>query len=184
MLGWAWRIQGGLALAGGLALLMGNPAFFYSFVGTRPLFDALLPAYLVPAVVAALAIRPVPPSLRTPLACYALFAVFAWITLEIRHLFHPEDMALNEEAILDPELWAWSGAWMAYGLALMAGGVVSGRKPLRLAALSLIALAGAKVFLIDMGGLVGLWRVLSFLGLGLTLIGLGAVYRRFVAQQD
>jgi uncharacterized membrane protein len=32
-----------------------------------------------------------------------------------------------------------------------------------------------------MSGLVGLWRVLSFLGLGLTLIALGAVYRRFVA---
>jgi uncharacterized membrane protein len=28
---------------------------------------------------------------------------------------------------------------------------------------------------------VGLWRVLSFLGLGLVLIGLGAAYRRLVA---
>jgi len=36
------------------------------------------------------------------------------------------------------------------------------------------------VFLIDMAGLVGLWRVLSFLGLGLVLIGLGAAYRRLV----
>jgi len=26
----------------------------------------------------------------------------------------------------------------------------------------------------------GLWRVVSFLGLGLALIGLGAAYRRFV----
>ena len=34
-------------------------------------------------------------------------------------------------------------------------------------------------FLVDMSGLEGLWRVLSFLGLGLSLIGLGAVYRRF-----
>jgi len=31
-----------------------------------------------------------------------------------------------------------------------------------------------------MAGLSGLWRVLSFLGLGLSLIGLGAFYRRFV----
>jgi uncharacterized membrane protein len=31
-----------------------------------------------------------------------------------------------------------------------------------------------------MADLGGLWRVLSFLGLGLALIGLGAVYRRFV----
>ena len=44
-----------------------------------------------------------------------------------------------------------------------------------------IGLTAAKVFLVDMSGLVGLWRVLSFLGLGLALISLGAVYRRFVA---
>jgi uncharacterized membrane protein len=35
-----------------------------------------------------------------------------------------------------------------------------------------------------MSGMVGLWRVVSFLGLGLTLISLGAVYRRFVATGD
>jgi uncharacterized membrane protein len=40
-----------------------------------------------------------------------------------------------------------------------------------------------KVFLFDMGALVGLWRVLSFLGLGLALIALGAIYRRFVVPQ-
>jgi uncharacterized membrane protein len=37
-----------------------------------------------------------------------------------------------------------------------------------------------KVFLIDMADLTGLWRVVSFLGLGLALIGLGAAHRRFV----
>jgi uncharacterized membrane protein len=51
---------------------------------------------------------------------------------------------------------------------------------LRLAALAIVGLTSAKVFLIDMSGLEGLWRVLSFLGLGLVLIGLGAAYRRLV----
>jgi uncharacterized membrane protein len=36
------------------------------------------------------------------------------------------------------------------------------------------------VFAVDMSDLAGLWRVLSFLALGLALIGLGVVYRRFV----
>jgi uncharacterized membrane protein len=53
---------------------------------------------------------------------------------------------------------------------------------LRLTALGVVGLVAGKVFLVDMGGLVGLWRVLSFLGLGLTLIALAAVYRRFVAK--
>lgn len=62
----------------------------------------------------------------------------------------------------------------------MAAGLATGQRALRLAALALVALVAAKVFLLDMAGLGGLWRVLSFLGLGLCLIGLGAFYRRFV----
>ncbi|MGC1410875.1 MAG: DUF2339 domain-containing protein, partial [Acetobacteraceae bacterium] len=68
-----------------------------------------------------------------------------------------------------------------YGVAVMAIGIRTRARQLRLTALGIVALAGAKVFLVDMSGLVGRWRVLSFLGLGLVLIGLGAVYRRLVA---
>ena len=50
----------------------------------------------------------------------------------------------------------------------------------RIWALAIVGLVAAKAFLIDMAGLTGLWRVLSFLGLGLVLIGLGTLYRRFV----
>ncbi len=44
----------------------------------------------------------------------------------------------------------------------------------------MVGLVCLKVFLVDMADLTGLWRVLSFLGLGLALIGLGVVHRRFV----
>jgi uncharacterized membrane protein len=83
----------------------------------------------------------------------------------------------------DAELWAYSGAWIAMGAALMALGMRTGVRSLRLASLALVGLVTAKVFLIDMSGLDGLWRVLSFLGLGLALIGLGAFYRRFMAGE-
>ena len=63
----------------------------------------------------------------------------------------------------------------------MAIGIAAGNRHLRLAALAIVGLTTAKVFLVDMSDLVGLWRVLSFLGLGLVLIGLGAAYRRLVA---
>ncbi len=38
----------------------------------------------------------------------------------------------------------------------------------------------AKVFLIDMSELTGLYRVASFMGLGLILVGIGYLYQRFV----
>ena len=38
----------------------------------------------------------------------------------------------------------------------------------------------AKVFLVDMSELTGLYRVASFMGLGLILVGIGYLYQRFV----
>jgi uncharacterized membrane protein len=49
--------------------------------------------------------------------------------------------------------------------------------------LAVLVLAVLKVFLLDMSGLGGLWRVASFLGLGLSLIGIGWIYQRFVHRQ-
>ena len=184
VLSWGWRVQGALALGGGVLLLVANPAVTGDPVGQWRVLDWLLPAYLVPGALAVAALRheatAMPAWLRPMLACYALLAGFAWISLEIRHLFHPDTMRLDMTPVADAELWAWSGAWLAYGAAVMAGGIWTRSKALRLAALAFIALTAAKVFLVDMAGLVGLWRVLSFLGLGLSLIALGAVYRRFV----
>lgn len=192
----AWRIQGGLALFGGFLLLLANPGLTGTRVDGPAIFNALLAAYLVPAMLAALALRqaPVQATRAVPklLSLYALVAVFAWITLEIRHAFHPGRMDLvsifNAVPVTDAELWCWSAAWLAYGIALMVGGIRMRLRAVRLSALAVVGLTAAKVFLIDMSGLTGLWRALSFLGLGLTLIGLGAVFRRFVsahaAQQE
>jgi uncharacterized membrane protein len=36
------------------------------------------------------------------------------------------------------------------------------------------------VFLFDLSGLEGLWRALSFISLGLVLIGIGLVYQRLL----
>ncbi len=175
--GW---IAGGVALLGGVGLILFNPALTGAAVGRSLLWNALLPAYAVPAVLAAFGYRGVR---RRGLAVYGLLAAFTWITLLVRQAFHPDALDIDGEAVLDAELWAYSGAWLAAGAALMALGLRSGQRALRLAALSLMGLAAAKVFLVDMAGLGGLWRVLSFLGLGLSLIGLGAFYRRFVMAE-
>jgi uncharacterized membrane protein len=57
---------------------------------------------------------------------------------------------------------------------------VLARSALRYASLGVLVIAVLKVFLFDMAGLTGLYRVGSFLGLGLALIGIGFVYQRFV----
>ena len=177
MLYWAWQILCGIALTVGAAVLAFNPAMTDSWVDAV----TLLAAYLIPGGLAVLA-RPFVADLtvRKVLGGYALVAGFAWITLQIRLLFHPDNIGLFFRSVDDAELWAWSGAWLAYGIALMMWGIRTQERLLRLAALGVVGVVCAKVFVIDMSGLTGLWRVLSFLGLGLALIGLGFVHRRFV----
>ena len=177
VLAYAWQILGAIALGYGVAVLVLNPMVTGAQAGVL----TLLAAYLAPACLAVLARRKVPnPEPRTGLGAYAVVAGFAWITLQIRQFFHPGGMGFPGTPIEAAELWGWSGGWLAYGIGLMAQGIRTGQRLLRLTALGVIGLVCAKVFAIDMSGLTGLWRVLSFLGLGLALIGLGVAYRRFV----
>lgn len=174
---WAWRIQGALALAGGALLLFANPIW----TGATASQASLLFGYLFPAMLAAAAAaQPEARQVRQVLGGYALLAGFAWLSLVVRLLYHP-GQNLDIAEVLDAEMWSWSGVWLAYGGSLMAAGIRFKARAIRLAALGVIAVVVAKVFLLDMAELDGLWRVLSFLGLGLGLIALGAVFRRFVA---
>jgi len=180
---WAARAAGLVGLLVGLILLAANPWTTNRDVGDLPLLNALAPAYLLPALLAAWAVARAPEARQPPgaaqlLAAYALASGFAWVTLEVRRAFHPQKIGVLP--IGEAEMYAYSGAWLLLGAVMIAIGIRTGRKEIRLAALGVIALVTFKVFLVDMDALVGLWRVLSFLGLGLALIALGAIYRRFV----
>ena len=50
--------------------------------------------------------------------------------------------------------------------------------------LAMLALVIAKIFIVDMADLVGLMRVASFLGLGLSLLGLAFLHQRFAPSGD
>ena len=53
-------------------------------------------------------------------------------------------------------------------------------KPARLASAAVVFLTIGKVFLLDMAELGGVWRALSFIGLGLVLVGIGWLYQRLL----
>jgi uncharacterized membrane protein len=115
----AWRLQGALALLGGLLLLLANPVW----MDDASSHTELAFAYLVPALLAgaALAQRELARVLK-PLGLYALLAGFAWLSLTVRLAFHP-DATLGHAELTEAEMWTLSGAWLAYGAALMAAGI-------------------------------------------------------------
>jgi uncharacterized membrane protein len=69
-----------------------------------------------------------------------------------------------------------SATWLALALALVAAGIRLPDKALRLAGLILLTATILKVFLLDAAELRGLLRILSFMGLGIALIGMGRLY--------
>ena len=104
--------------------------------------------------------------------------IFAYLSLETTRAF--EGPVFNWSRHSDGELYAYSIVWLVYALALLVLGIVFARSFLRYASLAVLVVTVGKVFLVDMAGLTGLYRVGSFLGLGLSLIGIGYIYQRFV----
>ncbi len=153
-----------------------------TFIGNWPIFDYLLLAYLVPAGFAfafhLLFRQRGWDKAALAAAVSALVLLFAYVTMEVRHWF--QGATLQWPYVSDAESYAISAAWLALALGLLAAGIIAASRELRYASLAILLLAVAKVFLGDMAGLTDLYRVAAFLGLGMSLVGIGYVYQRFV----
>lgn len=155
------------------------------YVAGWPVFDAIAIAYLFPIAWLWLAAREFALAGSERLARLAgwalsatLVLVFVWLSMEIRRLYHGNILA--EGGASDAEFYTYSAAWLVFGLALLFLGTLKGSQMLRYASLAIVLLTVTKVFLLDAGNLTGLYRVFSFLGLGVSLLGLSYFYGRFV----
>ena len=73
---------------------------------------------------------------------------------------------------------ALSGFWGALGFAAILAGLIRRKRELRLGGLAVLALAVGKVFLVDLAQLESIWRVGSFLAIGLLLLAGAFAYQR------
>jgi uncharacterized membrane protein len=69
--------------------------------------------------------------------------------------------------------------WVLCGTLLLIAGIIKKYQLLRILAFGLLGLTILKVFLLDLQFLPTSYRILSFLGLGLALIGISFLYSRF-----
>ncbi|MBX3446369.1 MAG: DUF2339 domain-containing protein [Parvibaculaceae bacterium] len=169
-----------------IAIVPLNPLFQGRF--TEPLlFDRMMLAYLMPALLAAFyayeAHKRQQPRLALALSIAAFVAGFLYYSLEIRRFFHDGSITLDQFAT-ETENYIYSAAWLLLGAVLLAFAFLTRLAMARIASLGLIMAVVAKVFLFDMAGLTGILRAASFLGLGGALIGIGLFYQRVVFQGD
>ena len=83
----------------------------------------------------------------------------------------------------DIEQYTYSIAWLGFGVLLLIIGIWANSQRARLASAVVIALTIGKVFLIDLSTLTGVYRALSFMGLGLVLVAIGWFYQKVLFRR-
>lgn len=83
------------------------------------------------------------------------------------------------KSILNSQQLALSAVWLVYSVIMMTLGIWKRTRPLRLAAFALFGITILKIFLRDLTFLTGLYRILSFIGLGVILLGVSYAYQRY-----
>ena len=174
----------GIAAAFGL-LLLETPIFWPIDVGGA-VINLLLLGYAVPAILALLLSHAVagrrPAGYANAIAAGALILAMAYVTFEIRRLYHGPVMALGPTTGI--EQYTYSVAWLGFGVALLGIGILYNSQRARLASAAVIALTILKAFLIDMSTLTGVYRALSFMCLGLVLVAIGWLYQRILFRRN
>ena len=125
---------------------------------------------------------------RTHLAAAAgllgLLLVFWLINLEIADFYSAgRYVEVDFSRHLQRDLTR-SFAWGLYAVTLLVLGLLRRERGLRVVSLGFLMLTVGKVFVYDLAQLSGLYRILSFLALGVSLIVVSLLYQRFVKQEE
>lgn len=156
-------------------MLLFNPVSAAQWVGAIPVANMILPAFLLSAVWLYAARRRSDAATRSGFWLIAfLAALIAGVALEVRQGF--QGPILNGPDVPIAEFYTYSLAGLILAIGLILAGMRLPDKALRLAGLILLTATISKVFLVDASELEGVLRILSFLGLGIALIGIGRLY--------
>jgi uncharacterized membrane protein len=175
-----------LALAGGHILTIeAEPASLYRGVDDLGEAAVGLVVFAAAAFVAARLIPGDTPGLARPdvglrpiLAAAAAIAIVYLGSVAIVDLTREE---ASDDPGQTPQVLL-SAYWSVLGFSALLYGLLWDRRPLRLAGFALLALAIAKVFVVDLAALESIYRVLSFIALGLLLLAAAFAYQRIRAR--
>jgi uncharacterized membrane protein len=170
-------VGAGAFLSAALALTLGELAAPDALVyGLDPALPALgaLAAVAGTTALAALWLPALHPRLRPALGAAAALIVLYAVSTALVTPFQPggdtAGLPLAELGIRQQGQALLSALWALVGLAALVAGLVRDVRELRLGGLALLATAVGKVFLFDLSSLTSVYRVASFIVLGLLLL--------------
>lgn len=159
-------------------LVVHNPIMDPQSVGPVPVANLLTGHLALVALWLWLLARNVPERLIVTVRCLSLGTMILTMLATIRQAV--QGNLVSGAGIETGENYLYSAGLLALAIAWLALGISRRSKLLRVAGLSLLTAVTLKVFLIDAAALTGLLRILSFLGLGIALIGIGWAYGRLM----
>jgi hypothetical protein len=86
---------------------------------------------------------------------------------------------LEVARLRDLQQLALSGVWLLYSVTLMVAGLWRRAQGLRIMAIALFGITILKIFIYDLSFLETLYRIFSFVGLGVILLGVSYLYQRY-----
>ena len=105
----------------------------------------------------------------------ALFSlIFVGLTIENSHFFS----RIKVNYFLSPEQLSLSGIWLIYAIVLFVLGVRKNNQLIRYTALGLLAIIILKAFFVDLSNLASIYKILLFIILGISLLGISYFYQR------
>jgi len=161
--------------------LRDNPIVTGDDVG-GPFLNLILLGYALPALLAAvlgLLVRGVRSRSYSATAAVAAVALaLGYLSLQVTRFYHGPVLTVG--ATTDLEQYTYSAVWLAFGVVLLGAGSWLRSQPVRYASAAVMTLTVLKVFLVDMSNLTGIYQALSFIGLGIVLLGIGRFYQRLL----
>jgi uncharacterized membrane protein len=164
-------------------LLVHNPLWSEQAVGAWPVFNLILPVYALAIGLVMIAKRKIPAlpdEARRALDIVQMALVALFVFSELRQIFHGTLLITPGLTMAEDILRSILAIALAVGFLLW--GITRRLRDWRIASLALMLAAVGKVFLFDASGLQGVTRIASFVALGLSLIGIGWLYSRYLGS--
>ena len=161
-------------------MLFHNPLWSFESIGSVPIFNLLLIGYGVPVALAVIIYKRIP-DLKNISGIVGVIGLYMFATLEIRHLWNA-GISINMP-VKEGELYTYSLVWLLISVAIMMYGAYRNKSDVKKVGIFALLIVIAKAFFWDMSDLDGLWRVISFLGLGLSLLGVAFLFNKLSAIQ-
>ncbi len=170
-----------------------NPFIYAQPTGDGAVFNWLLLQWLLPAALIGCILSSVlqrrvlgslnalsslmSQQLRIGLGAIAGGFAFLYVNSVIRGAFHQASIILDT-GFTQPELYTYSICWLVIATTTIFIGQIKQRVLAVKLGFGLLAVVILKAFVIDMANLEGLYRALSFIGLGLSLVGIGWLFQK------